>query len=112
MNNIGKIIGRCPLCDSPVLVLEFRSEVVYDNFNSCARFSCTGCQTEFLVPERRNTIPTNITEDLIKKFNTRKPIEDMVEQMDAEINSNPGANLGEYRAGLFKAIKIVRGGTE
>ena len=49
---------------------------------------------------------------LIDKWNTRKPIDDIVEQLEKLIEENPYCSLANYRAGLFEAIEIVKGGAD
>lgn len=113
MSNTFNNIGKCPFCNSPVRILELKSEVIYESTNSRARFVCTGCNTEFLVSDRRKGLLQSTTKDMIKKFNTRKPIEDMVEQIH-----NAGGCDGntDYDKGwddaMAAAEKIVRGGAE
>lgn len=53
-------------------------------------------------------------EEAIELWNTRKPMERIIERFEEEIEQNPEASLREYRAGFYKAIEICKeeGGIE
>ena len=48
-------------------------------------------------------------EEAIKAWNTRNPMDRIVEQLEEKIEENPYCSLADYRAGLFEAIDIVKG---
>ena len=43
-----------------------------------------------------------------KAWNTRLPIDTILEKFEEDIEENPEASLGNYRAGLYRAIEIVK----
>lgn len=67
-----------------------------------------------------NDKPKEVQDEDIKNFNRdiqkirdyilSYDVEAVVKELEDEIAENPEASLGEYRAGLYRAINIVRKG--
>ena len=48
--------------------------------------------------------------DIIKEQPTAYDVDKVVSKMETEIEENQDASLSEYRAGLYKAIEVVKAG--
>ncbi len=86
----------CPFCSGEAETM-FNTKYGYQAF--CTNSDCfmseliiSNCDTE---------------DKVIKLWNTRKPMDVIMEELNKEIDNSQGASLGEYRAGLYKAISIV-----
>ena len=84
----------CPLCSEEVILLDLCKE---HNFINIPRIICTSCGLE---------LSSHSTEKLIKKWNTRKPMERIVEQLEVLhelVNDN-------QKLAVSQAMDIVRKG--
>lgn len=82
----------CPFCSG-------KAKIHYD-YSNFALVQCSKCGIGTL--HKPNEV------DVVKDWNTRKPIEVVVSKMETEIEENPYQS--EYLAGLYKAIEIVKEG--
>jgi len=92
----------CPFCGGEVAM----EEVPYTNN---IEIKCKMCQVSMIKKAFRPNGTTEI--DVVKTWNTRKPIEDMVEQLDKACFSPEGDYPG-FVIDAEQAVDIVRGGRE
>lgn len=96
----------CPFCGNEHPIVQFKSSV------NLYQIHCPQCQSIF----KKDCTAGNDTkkESLIKAWNTRKPIDDMVEQLLAASDcvTNDFAEELYKTIRTDKAIEIVRGGAE
>lgn len=92
----------CPFCGGEAEVIGHYIKGVANNYQYFVR--CKSCKAR---PRSCNTFKKK--EKAIEYWNTRKPIDRIVEQLEEKIEENPYCSLADYRAGLFEAIEIVKG---
>ena len=77
------IIKRCPICNEEVKLMFLNCETFEDNVwdesigNVATWFKCYGCDSEFFHDE-----PIDTPEKQIEWWNTRKPLERIVERLE------------------------------
>ena len=109
-------LKTCPFCGGEVKLLAIAGEpypptyevelekITKDSDDICF-VHCPTCNTNWHKQVRIDSFPL----DTIKAWNTRKPMDRIVEQLEEKIEENPYCSLADYRAGLFEAIEIVKG---
>ena len=98
----------CPFCGGEAFIAiekQCDGNVVYET-KSVACSKC-GVSTEKIICDGYYYCYYT-DEEAIKAWNTRKPMEQIVEMLEDDIAENPEASLREYRSGLYKAIEIVK----
>ena len=100
MDKESKLLKPCPFCGG-------EAEIKNDLGNDCVYISCKWCHCNSRLSENQ--------EEVIEAWNTRKPIEDIVEQLDGldieDVYDYTEKKYFEYVA-LHEAIEIVKGGAE
>lgn len=114
---MNKELKPCPFCggEAVINVIEPHEHVVVNlpPYPGGAFIECTGCTC---------AMSGQSEEEVIEAWNTRKPIDKVVEQLEEEqdnagrlsgyfYNHNTYETCG-YMEGLGKAIEIVKGGAE
>lgn len=99
-------LKRCPICNEEVKLMFLNCEtceaIVWDESvgNVETWFRCYGCDSDFYHYE-----PIDIPEKQIKWWNTRKPLERIVERLENKINRLHNVN---WNAAIERAIEIVK----
>lgn len=94
---ISKQLAKCPFCGG--------ENIKYTYIDWADAIRCYGCGAAMTTPM---DFDGNRKEELKNKWNTRKPMERIIERLENDITENPEASLGNYRSGLYKAIEIVK----
>lgn len=97
----------CPFCGGEKITMN-----AFDISQYCT-VECETCGVfiEKVVPWKELTKEQHDKECvrvLTEAWNTRKPMQEIVERLEADIVENPYASDWEYRAGLYQAIEIVK----
>lgn len=90
-------LKRCPICGSDVQIRRIEESNFY-------RINCSYCPCSFEAYDR---------DDVIKEWNTRTPIEKVLERLEEESNFFNGEAMGTlqktyYCKGVEKAIEIIK----
>lgn len=98
-------LKRCPFCGGEA---EFVG--MFDEWDgrlysvSCVR--CKNCHVEVNVSELDNADRCKRKRMVINKWNTRKPVEDVLERLEGKINSLCNPN---WNAAMEEAIESIKG---
>lgn len=88
----------CPFCGGAHIIETFS--------NFIPVLMCSSCGATMIVPMDFNR---SKKDELVKKWNTRKPIERIVEQLEEYLKNVPETNENFNGAGgFYKAIEIVK----